>query len=415
MQRSAIVASVCLVLWLTESIPLYATTILLIAGIAMLVGPLSPREFSLSKVLTWSAQPVMALFFGGFCLSIAGAKFGIDGYIASWLMRMSRGSKPALLAVIMLGTAVMSMWMSNIAAAAMMIATLRPLLARHTHDHSFRTALLLGIAFAADFGGMGTPIGTGPNLIAIGAVAHQQRITFVQWMVVGVPLCLTMLVITYLLLRSLHRVSGRTESSFIETTPLSRRAWLVVVLFTITVSMWLTEPLHGISAGTVAMALAGLLFALRLLETSDLAKLEWETLMLIAGGLTLGELFSASGLARHLATAVNWHALPPVVLLGAFIVACAFLSAIASNTAAAAMLIQIGLTIIPTPAFAVLVALGASMGVPFVISTPPNSMAYGHGGLRTRDLAIPGMILTLLGCAILTFVGPELLARAGIP
>ena len=417
LKRATALAGACLVLWISELIPLYATTMLLIAGVALLLSPLNPKEFGLASVLRWSAQPVMALFFGGFALSVAGSKYGIDAHIASWLLRVSRGRRAALLAAIMGGTALLSMWMSNIAAAAMMIATLRPLLASQNHGGSFRTALLLGIAFAANFGGMGTPLGTGPNLIAIGAVADQYRITFLQWMTFGVPLCVVMVLLAYALIALGYRVRGRAEVRIdsLQLRAMTTRSWLVVALFFAAVLAWLTEPLHGVAAAVVALALAAVLFATRLLDTADLAKLEWETLMLIAGGLTLGELFERSGLARAMAGMVEWSALPPIVLVLAFVFTCATLSAVASNTAAAAMLIQIGLSIVPTPSFAVLVALGASMGVPFVISTPPNAMIYGQGGIRPRDLALPGLVLMLVGCMLLAALGPPVLHALRVP
>src|SRR5688500_11416681 len=186
MSRAAAIAGVCLVLWLTEVIPLYATTLLLWVSIALWLAPLD-QAFALHRVTSVAASPVMMLFFGGFVLSVAGAKYGIDAYIAGWMVRLSRGRRRLLLLAIMTGTAVLSMWMSNIAASAMMVATLRPLFAHHRDDARFRTALMLGVAFAADFGGIATPIGTGPNLIAIGALSAHHHITFFDWMLFGVP------------------------------------------------------------------------------------------------------------------------------------------------------------------------------------------------------------------------------------
>jgi sodium-dependent dicarboxylate transporter 2/3/5 len=369
----------------------------------------------------------MALFFGGFALSVAGAKYGIDRTIAGWLVRASRGSRLGLLAAIMAGTAVLSMWMSNIAAAAMMMTTLGPLFGRAGRDDAsaaaggddlrFRTALLLGVAFAADFGGMGTPIGTGPNLIAIGAVSDQHTITFLDWVVLGVPLAAAMSALAFVLLAWLYRVRGRVNAAAaaIRPEPLSRRGWGVVVIFFLAVGMWLLEPVHGVPAAVTALAVAAALFAGRLLDHRDLDRLEWDTLLLIAGGLTLGELFHASGLAAEMAAAVDWQALPRPVLLTGMVFACALISAVASNTAAAAMLIQIALGIVPSPSVAVLVAMGASMGVPFVISTPPNSMAYGRGGLRGRDLFVPGAVLMVVGCALVALTGPRVLRMLGIP
>ena len=423
--RAALVAGVCLVLWLTELVPLYATTIVLWAGTALLLGPLDSKQFSLSQVLSWAANPVMALFFGGFALSVAGSKYGIDANVAGWMVRVSRGRQALLLMSVMAGTAVLSMWMSNIAAAAMMIATLRPLFNHATAGSiagdgggNFRKALLLGIAFAANFGGMGTPIGSGPNLIAIGAantIDPDRRITFAHWILFALPLTVLMLSLSYLLLMWLHRVRGPAPAAVIPRPTLGARGRAVVVIFFLAVAGWLTEPLHGVIAGVTALAVAAALFGGRLLDTRDLAKMEWDTLLLVAGGLTLGELFERSGLARSMAAAVHWQALHPAVLMLAFIAVCAVLSAVASNTAAAAMLIQIGLGIMPSPSFAILVAMGASMGVPFVISTPPNAMAYGQGGLRPRDFMVPGLSLMTIGCVLVALTGRPVLALMGVP
>jgi solute carrier family 13 (sodium-dependent dicarboxylate transporter), member 2/3/5 len=425
--RAAAIAGMCLVLWLSELVPLYATTLLLWVGIATFLGPLDPKAFSLPRVLSAAANPVMALFFGGFALSVAGAKYGIDAWIAGWMVRASRGRRLGLLLAVMAATAVLSMWMSNIAAGAMMLATLRPLFgvgsresadsARDRGDDGFRKALILGVAFAADFGGIATPIGTGPNLIAIGAVSDRFRITFVHWMLFAVPLAMLMLALAFALLAWRYRVAGQVHAAVaaLAPRPLARPGWIVVTLFCVTVTAWLTEPLHRVPAAVTALAAAAALFASRLLDHHDLSRLEWDTLLLIAGGLTLGELFQASGLAAAVAGAVHWNALPHPVLMLCLVGACAGISAVASNTAAAAMLVQIGLGISPEPSVAVLVALGASMGVPFVISTPPNSMAYGQGGLSGREFFVPGVVLMIVGCVLVATTGPTVLRWVGIP
>jgi sodium-dependent dicarboxylate transporter 2/3/5 len=422
LSRAAALAGVVLVLWLGEMVPLYATTLVLWVGAVLLLGPLDPKAFSLPRVLSTAASPVMALFFGGFALSAAGAKYGIDAYIADWMVRLSGGRRRVLLLAVMAGTALLSMWMSNIAAAAMMVATLRPVFNRRGNSDepedggAFRKALLLGVAFAADFGGMGTPIGTGPNLIAIGAIADRHRITFLQWMLFGVPAAAVMLAAAYGLLVWLHGVKGRVAPTGGHAAGrLTPRGWSVVAIFWVAVAGWVLEPVHGVPAGLVALAVAAALFGTGLLGHSELAKIEWDTLLLVAGGLTLGHLFEASGLAAATAAAVDWQAMHPAVLLLMLLLGCAGISAVASNTAASAMLVQIALGIMPTPSAAVLVALGASMGVPFVISTPPNSMAYGQGGLRGQDFLLPGILLMLLGCILLTLVGPTALRWAGVP
>jgi sodium-dependent dicarboxylate transporter 2/3/5 len=300
-----------------------------------------------------------------------------------------------------------------------MVATLRPLATAAGEGVAggadFRRALLLGVAFAADFGGIATPIGTGPNLIAIGAVEGLRPITFLEWMTFGVPLATVMLLAACAMLVWRYRVAGKIERVPTAAAPLSPRGWVVVAIFFAAVAGWLTEPLHGVSTALVALAVAGALFAGGLLDRRDLLKLEWDTLLLVAGGLALGELFHRSGLASSLASSARWELLPRPVLLLAMAFACALISAVASNTAAAAMLTQIALGLMPEPSVAVVVALGASMGVPFVISTPPNTMAYGQGGLRTRDFFVPGILLMLGGCGIVAFAVPPVLKWIGIP
>lgn len=415
MSRAAAVAGVCLVLWLSEMIPLFATTLLLWVATVLVLSPLDPTAFGTARVLAAATNPVMVLFFGGFLLSVAGAKYGIDAYIASWMIRSSGGRRRVLLAVVMGVTACLSMWMLNTAAATMMVATLGALLRGDDEDHSFRTALLLGLAMAANFGGIATPIGTGPNLIAIGAVASHQTITFLDWMSFALPISLLMLGFAYVLLVTVHRVSGSLRPAKLARRPLGRRGWCVVAVFSATVAAWLLEPVHGVPAAIVALAMGAALFGTNLLDASDLRQVGWETLLLIAGGLSLGHLFEASGLASAMAGAVDWDALPQTVLVLGLVLTCASISAVASNTAAAAILIQLALGIAPSPAIAILVALGASMGVPFVISTPPNAIVYGQGGIRSRDFLLPGAVLMLTGCVLLAVAGPYVLRRLGIP
>ena len=412
--RATMLAGTCLVLWLFEVIPLYATTLVLWAGMVLLLSPLDPIAFSLPRVVSTATNPVMILFFGGFVLSVAGAKYGIDAYIAGWMIKASGRRKRVMLLTVMTVTAVLSMWMLNTAAAAMMLATLKPLFAREHGDRSFRAAMLLGLAFGANFGGIGTPIGTGPNLIAISAVASRHQITFLDWMIFGVPTAIVMLALAYLLLLRIYHVSGSMRGVAFPHPALSVRAWCVVAIFFATVTAWLCEPVHHVPSALIAIAMTAVLFSTRLLDASDLRQIRWDTLLLIAGGLTLGQLFDDSGLARAVSASVRWNALPTTVLLLGLIAACAVISAVSSNTAASAILIPIAMDIAPSATTAVLVALGASMGAPFVISTPPNALVYGHGGLRPRDFLIPGMILMVIGCLLLAVVGPPVLRWLGM-
>lgn len=403
MSRAAAIAVACLVLWLTECIPLYATTLVLWVATVLFLSPLDPKAFGLSRTLSVLSNPVMPLFFGGFVLAIAGTKYGIDTAIADWMVKLSFGRRRALLFTVMVGTAVLSMWISNIAAAAMMIATLRPLLQSES-DVQFRRALLLGVAFAANFGGIGTPIGTGPNMIAIGSLADRHPISFVHWMLFGIPIAAFMITVAFLWFVFSYRVRGQASASNAHVKQLSPGGWWVVAIFCATVFAWLFEPLHGLPSSLMALLAACVLFATRLLDTRELALVRWNTLILIAGGLSLGELLNDSGLAVAASHLIDWQTLPSVAVIFGLVLSCALLSSVSSNTASTAIIIPIAVGISPDPTVAISVALGASMGAQFVISTPANSMAHGEGDLRGSDFLIPGTILLAVGCALVVLL-----------
>lgn len=412
--RSAAVAGTCLVLWLSGLVPPYVPTLLLWMATPLLLRPYG-EQFGLTRVLGWSADPVLALFLGGFALGAAATRYGIDATIARAAIGMSRGRRLALVVLTAGTTAVLSMWMSNIAAAAMMLSALRPLLADLGEGDPLRRALLLGIALGADFGGIATPIGSGPNAIAIAAVERVHNITFVEWMTLALPLSLGLMVASIALLALRYRLRGSISLRLPPGGGAVPGARAIVVLFFLTVAAWLTEPLHGVPSAIVALAVTVALFGTGLLGRRDLERIDWSTLILIAGGIGLGRLLEQSGLVRAAADAVPWADLSRPVQLLVLTFASALLSALMSNTATATLLIPLAASLDPAPSTAVLIAIAASLGVPFVISTPPNAMVFGEGGLRQNELVVPGLILMILGCLLISATGPFVLRLMGIP
>jgi sodium-dependent dicarboxylate transporter 2/3/5 len=189
---------------------------------------------------------------------------------------------------------------------------------------------------------------------------------------------------------------------------------LLAAVFAATVLLWLTEPLHGVRAWIVALAAAGVLFLLGLLRPRDLLRIDWATLVLIAGGIALGALLDRSGLMRLLAEELPLAAAHPTVRILALCLLSASLSALMSNTGTATLLVPLAVATSGAPSAAVLVAVAASLGVPFVISTPPNAMAFG-AGLRARDLLVPGLVIMLGGCLLVALTGPWVLRMVGVP
>ena len=229
-------------------------------------------------MLTWAADPVIALFAAGFALGLAAKRHRVDTVLASRLVRWGGGSQRRLVWLLLLAAAGTSMWMSSVAAAALLLAALGPLLTVKL-DKPFRKALLLAVAMGANLGGMATPLGSGPNAIAMAAT---RSIDFLDWMSFGIPIVLGMLVLAFAALAARFGLSGRYELDPGDAPAISRSGTILLGVFGLAISAWLTEAWHGASAPTVGLALM-LLFGTGLLRQKDLGELDWATLGLIAG------------------------------------------------------------------------------------------------------------------------------------
>jgi len=409
--RALAVAAVYLTFALSEVAPPFVPTLVLLVSIPVVLGVRS-SSYQLPAVLSWGADPVLGLFAGGFALGLAAARHGLDGAFASALLRAAGRSQRGLVAVVLLAAVGTSMWLSNVAAAALLLAALRPILSPPTPP-ALRRAALVALAVGANLGGMATPIGSGPNGIAIAATRHLAPITFLSWMSFGVPLVLGMSLLAWALISLRYGVRGDIQLSLAAPAALTPAARRVCAVFACAVAAWLTEPLHHISAPTVALGLMLVLFASGLLGKSDLGALDWSTLGLIAGGLILGRLLETSGVLHSMAGALAQSGYPRWVWLGGLVSASALLAALMSNTATAALLIPLGLELDATPATAILIAVATSFGMPFPISTPPNAMVYGTGAVRTSDLLQIGLVVMVIGCVLVTFTGSWFLRLLG--
>lgn len=414
--RAVLVAVLCLGYWLTEWVPVWVPTAALWLAVPLVVGTADAR-FSPHAIVAWSADPVLALFLGGFALAAAARRHEVDRRLADLAARRAGGSAARLVGLAAATTMLLSMWMSNVAAAALMFGAFRPVWGSRPEGHPLRRALLLAIALAADLGGIATPVGTGPNGIAMAAVARTEPIGFLHWMLFGVPLAtgLVAAAVALVLLRLRPFLDGDATvgtgaTAVRERPPVPRRLSCIAAA---TILLWLTEPLHGIPSSAVALGAVATLLLTRVLKPRDLLRLDWSTLLLVAGGIGLGAVLDASGVVRILAGALPVEALPPTAQLFLLCLVAATLAALMSNTGTAAFLVPLAATLDPRPSTAVVIAVATSLGIPFVVSTPPNAMAVA-GGLRARDLALPGFLIMIGGCLFIALTGPLVLRAAGI-
>jgi sodium-dependent dicarboxylate transporter 2/3/5 len=419
-------------LWLTQSVPLFATSIVIIAAMVLfLANPGDWAGFGFSEataaskpdyreVLGIIGSPILVLFFGGFILAEALVKQGVDKSLASLIVRPFRGKPKSTLAAVMVATAFLSMWMSNTAATAMMITLAGAMMAKVPGDEPFRRALVLGVAFAANIGGMGTPIGTPPNAVALEALSQRGiSLTFGEWMAIAVPLATGLLVLAWLMLVVMYKPRDPNLDLKPESKPLTRKGWFTVAIFGITIALWLTGKIHGVPSYVVALFPAVVFTAVGIIGRDDVNALEWNILILIAGGLAIGFGMKVVGLNAVLADAVAGVGVTSSFLIvAALATATLVLANFMSHTAAANLIVPVGVTIMAAMSagagdggesqmvvLAVSLALIASIAMSLPVSTPPNAIAFGTDAISLKELATGGTILSVIGLALIVAFG----------
>ncbi|KAB7664171.1 SLC13 family permease [Plesiomonas shigelloides] len=392
------------VLWLTEALHVTLTALLvpLVAvGLGLLDAP---------KALSSFADPIIFLFFGGFALATALHIQGLDRLIANRLMVLARGKMSTAVLLLFGVTAALSMWISNTATAAMMLPLALGILSKLDKEKDSRTFVfvLLGVAYSASIGGLGTLVGSPPNAIA----AAQLGLDFAGWMKFGLPVMLVtmpvMMAVLYLVLRPnlKHVVSIETEAMV--WTP-SRM--ITLSIFAVTVVCWIfssqiSAALGGIKQfdSLVALSAAVLIGATGVANWQQIQKnTEWGVLMLFGGGLTLSAVLKDSGASLVMANgmadifgASHWFII--ILAVAAFII---FLTEFTSNTASAALLVPVFATVaealgMPPLLLTLVIGMGASFAFMLPVATPPNAIVFGTGLVRQRDMIRVGWWLNLV-------------------
>ena len=408
-------------LWVTEAVPPFAVGLLIFAFLVFALGgyyaeidPENASKYVAKYVQTWS-NSVIWLMLGGFVMAEAMQKVGLDKTL--FKMTISKfGRKPRnVLLGIMLVTAIFSMIMSNTATTAMMIAAVIPFINTLDKNSPFAKALLIGIPAAASLGGMGTIIGSPPNAIAVDAMSnHGIQFGFLEWMMIGFPVAVVMVLLFWLFLISkfvpkvstidldfLNDLDSNNNSRIFK---IKRRIVLGVLLLTLV--LWLTGNVHGIPASAVSLLPIMLLTLLGIVSGNDVRKLPWDTLMLVAGGLSLGLAIQETGLAAHYVKLLNNYDLNLYALMIVFSLLTIILSNFMSNTATTTILIPIAIILVSSNQviLPLVIGLSASAALFLPISTPPNAIAFSTGKLDQKDFRAGGLFAGILGPTVIVIM-----------
>ncbi|MCV3433302.1 DASS family sodium-coupled anion symporter [Campylobacter lari] len=400
------------ILWLSEALHVTITAIL-VPVLAAILGLLPT-----AKALTGFADSNIFLFFGGFALAAAMHHQKLDKLIAHKILTLAKGHLGLSSLYIFITTAFLSMWMSNTATAAMMLPLAIGMLASldPQKDRNTYVFILLGIAFSASIGGIGTIVGTPPNAI----VATQLHISFAQWLKYGIPIVLiflpAMILILYFMFKPRFNLQVDLHTENIELT---RPRIITLIIFLVVALSWIfsgnISPIitsifgHKIANldAIIALLAAVLVCAFKVIDWKNVQKnTDWGVLMLFGGGITLSVVLKDSGASKVMADTIisfieNGHLFVIGLIIAFFIV---FLTEFTSNTASAALLVPLFISIadtlgVPALGLALIIAIGASCAFMLPVATPPNAIVFGTGHIKQQEMVRVGIILNIF-CSI---------------
>lgn len=438
---AAAIAVFMAIWWLTEAVHISVTALLPLVLLPLL------QVMSIRKAASYYGHELIFLFMGGFFLSKAMERWGLHQRIALTTLRFFGRSRAVMVAGFMLVAAVFSMWVSNTATAIMMlpiaisVVTMVERLQTEESRDDFPSAVMLGVAYACSIGGVGTLIGSPPNLFLAGFIRErfQHEMSFFQWMLFGLPLVIVFLPLTWLLLtRVLLRVSfvrlPGGPSFFLdkyrELGPINRGSKVTFFVFIATALLWLTRPflgqwqlggkamLAGLTDAGIAVLAGLLLFTIPVnwkkrefvLDWDSAVTLPWGILILFGGGLSLAAAVQDNGLGAYLGSVVSAGAgLPSFLLVMVVAALIIFLTELTSNTATTATMVPIlaaiavGLEFDPYllmfPA-----TLGASFAFMMPVATPPNAIVFGSGRISIGQMVKVGFWLNLIGVILVSLL-----------
>ena len=422
-------------MWLTEAMPSWVTSMIVVTIMLFTVSTssfnfLRPEDTTtlvpFKSIMACFANPTIMLFIGGFVLAIGLTKVKLDVALARVLLKPFGTRSEIVLLGFILVTAIFSAFVSNTATAAMMLAFLTPVLKSLPADGKGRIALALAIPVGANLGGMITPIGTPPNMIALDYLSSQgMGISFVDWTIKMAPFVIVLLVLSWLLLRVLFPFKQKNIKIEIEgDIKWNFHTWSVVVAFAVTIFMWMFgTDLWDIDTNVVAMLPIAIFCATGILTRRDLEEINWSVLWMVAGGFALGVALNHGGetsLSRLIVTSVDFTQFSPLMVMILAGLICFGFSNFISHSAATSLLVPV-LGVVAggldtaldgfggPQAMLVGIAIASSVSMILPISTPPNAIAHSTGFIQQKDMMKVGIIIGLMGLALgyamLIFIG----------
>jgi solute carrier family 13 (sodium-dependent dicarboxylate transporter), member 2/3/5 len=419
-----LLAALC---WVLEPIPIYATSVVIIVLELLLLSDKGLYLFRQdegqahfgellvsSDIMATFASPIIMLFLGGFFLAMAATKYRLDVNLARVLLKPFGTQPKYVMFGLMLITAIFSMFMSNTATTAMMLSILAPVIALFGVKDPGKIAFALCVPVAANIGGIGTPIGTPPNAIALKYISEDNMISFGEWMFFGVPFVAILLVFAWFLINYLYpakqeKIELTIKGKFLKTP----KAITVYITFGLTILLWLMGSSHGMNSYTVALIPVAIFSLTGIINKEDLKKISWDVLWLVSGGIALGLALDQTGLARLMVHSIPFDDFSPYVVLAGAAVLCLLMANFMSHTATANLLMPImaalgtSMTSL-TPlggeiTLILVVTFAASLGMSLPISTPPNALAHATGHVQSNQMARVGVIIGIVG-VLMSFV-----------
>ena len=424
---TAVVAWLCMLWWIFEPLPIPVTSLLPIA-VFPLSGVLTSEQVGASV-----GSPLIILLLGGFLLSRGMESTGAHHRIALSVVNLVGGHKPRRLVLgFMIAGALLSMWISNTASILMLMPVALAVLASCSDRNSLAAPLLLGLAWSCSIGGLGTPIGTPPNLILVQVYEENtaQTISFGQWMSWGMPVVLTLLPLAWWWVT--RAVPRELDIQVPAVGPWRSAERRVLVVFGLTAVAWITraEPFGGwqrwldlpaANDASVALLAVVALFVVRddqgepLIDWAKASQIPWGVLLLFGGGICLARAFVASGLSAQVGDALTAvAALPVFAMMLLLALAVTFLTEATSNTATTALLMPVlaavALAVEIDPLWLMVpAAMSASCAFMLPVATAPNAVVFGSGELPIRRMVREGFALNLMGSLLIATVAWVLL------